>query len=114
MSIMASALYVKSPPDMYMWEATGKAKYEGIGRPFQGNTWSGFPISCNLDKSALFFNYLLLGQLLRHCNAMTDLLAALFRKELIGAYLYAKAMLTTRDINSWYESTLCIIQRNRE
>ena len=54
------------------------------------------------------------SQLLDHCNAVTDLPAAQFHTELIAAYPEAKVILTTRDMEAWYESVMSTVQKNRE
>jgi hypothetical protein len=45
---------------------------------------------------------------------VTDLPAAQFHTELIAAYPEAKVILTTRDMEAWYESVMSTVQKNRE
>ncbi|WQF89320.1 hypothetical protein CDEST_14334 [Colletotrichum destructivum] len=73
----------ENPPDCLMWSDALAAKYDGIGE-FGKDKWDA---------------------LLGHCQAVTDWPAASFAAELIEAYPEAKVILTTRDVDSWFEST---------
>ena len=75
---------VENPPDCLMWQDALSAKYDGVGT-FGREQWD---------------------QLLGHCQAVCDWPAVAFAKELIQAYPEAKVILTTRDVDSWYASTM--------
>ncbi|TQN65673.1 hypothetical protein CSHISOI_09751, partial [Colletotrichum shisoi] len=73
----------ENPPDCLMWSEALAAKYDGVGE-FGKDKWDA---------------------LLGHCQAVTDWPAASFAAELIEAYPEAKVILSTRDVDSWFEST---------
>lgn len=75
---------VHNPPDCLMWMDALAAKYDGVGK-FERKDWD---------------------QLLGHCQAICDWPAIAFCPELIEAYPDAKVLITTRDVDSWYMSTL--------
>ncbi|EEP81122.1 conserved hypothetical protein [Uncinocarpus reesii 1704] len=79
---MESAAY-ENIRDCEMWLDAFRAKYDGIGT-FEKEDW---------DK------------LLGHCQAVTDVPAALFIPELVKAYPDAKVVMNTRDVDAWYTST---------
>ncbi|BFZ61737.1 hypothetical protein YB2330_002812 [Saitoella coloradoensis] len=68
--------------DADMWRDAVEAKYFGNGMPFERKEWD---------------------QLL---GAVTDFPCAAFAPELIAAYPDAKVILTLRDVDSWYTSTI--------
>ncbi|KAL0263744.1 hypothetical protein SLS55_002726 [Diplodia seriata] len=74
----------ENPPDCLLWSEALAAKYDGDG-VFEQEQWD---------------------QLLGHCQAVCDWPAVAFSKELMEAYPDAKVLLTTRDVDSWYQSTL--------
>lgn len=74
----------ENPPDNLMWQDAFAAKFDGKGK-FGREEWDA---------------------LLGHCQAVCDWPAIAFAKELIEAYPEAKVVLCTRDVNSWYASTL--------
>ncbi|KAL1887815.1 hypothetical protein Sste5346_009990 [Sporothrix stenoceras] len=76
---------IENPPDALLWMDALRAKYDGIGKPFERKDW---------DK------------LLGRCQAVCDWPAVAFAEELIAAYPEAKVVLTTRDVHSWHASTL--------
>lgn len=75
----------QNPPDCLMWMDALCAKYDGQGTKFTRKEWD---------------------QLLGNVDVVSDWLAIAFAKELIEAYPEAKVILTNRDVDSWYESTL--------
>jgi len=75
---------VENPPDCLVWQDAFAAKYDGKGK-FGREEWD---------------------QLLGHCQAVCDWPAVAFAKELIEAYPEAKIIITTRDVDSWYASTM--------
>ena len=75
---------VENPPDCLMWQDALAAKFDGRGK-FGREEWD---------------------QLLGHCQAVCDWPATAFAKELIETYPEAKILVTTRDVDSWYRSTL--------
>ncbi|GME32211.1 hypothetical protein GTA08_BOTSDO11323 [Neofusicoccum parvum] len=74
----------ENPPDCLMWSDALAAKYDNDGH-FGREQWD---------------------QLLGHCQAVCDWPAVAFARELIEAYPEAKVILTTRDVDSWYNSCL--------
>ncbi|EZF34679.1 hypothetical protein H101_01784 [Trichophyton interdigitale H6] len=66
-----------------IWLEAVRAKYDGIGEPFQG-----------ADFDQLLWNY----------DAVTDDPCCLFAEELIAAYPDAKVILTTRPSDAWFKS----------
>ncbi|RYP90043.1 hypothetical protein DL770_003823 [Monosporascus sp. CRB-9-2] len=76
---------IENPPDALFWMDALRAKYDGVGKPFEREDW---------DK------------LMGHCQAVCDWPAIAFAKELIEAYPEAKVVLTNRDVDSWHASTL--------
>ncbi len=76
---------IENPPDALFWMDALRAKYDGVGKPFQREDW---------DK------------LMGHCQAVCDWPAIAFARELIEAYPEAKVVLTNRDVDSWHASTL--------
>ncbi|RFU27976.1 hypothetical protein B7463_g8363, partial [Scytalidium lignicola] len=75
---------IENPPDALLWQDAFAAKYEN-GPAFTRDSWD---------------------QLLGHCQAVCDWPAIAFAKELIEAYPEAEVILTNRDVESWYASTL--------
>lgn len=75
---------VENPPDCLLWQDAFAAKYDGKGA-FGRKEWD---------------------QLLGHCQAVCDWPAVAFAEELIEAYPEAKVILNSRDVDSWYKSTL--------
>ena len=75
---------VENPPDCLMWLDAFAAKFDGLGS-FGREQWD---------------------QLLGHCQAVCDWPAVAFSKELIEAYPEAKIIITSRDVDSWYASTM--------
>ncbi|KAH8803388.1 P-loop containing nucleoside triphosphate hydrolase protein [Xylogone sp. PMI_703] len=75
---------IENPPDALLWLNAFAAKYEN-GPPFTRENWD---------------------QLLGHCQAVCDWPAIAFAKELVETYPEAKVILTNRDVDSWYASTL--------
>ncbi|TKA80326.1 hypothetical protein B0A55_02223 [Friedmanniomyces simplex] len=75
---------VENPPDCLMWSDALAAKYDGVGT-FGPEQWD---------------------QLLGHCQAVCDWPAVAFAKNLVEAYPEAKVVLTTRNVDSWYASTM--------
>lgn len=76
---------IENPPDALFWMDALRAKYDGVGKPFERGDWD---------------------QLMGHCQAVCDWPAIAFAKELIEAYPEAKVVLTNRDVDSWHASTL--------
>ena len=76
---------IENPPDALFWMDALRAKYDGVGKPFEREDW---------DK------------LMGHCQAVCDWPAIAFAKELIEAYPEAKVVLTNRDVDTWHASTL--------
>ncbi|MCJ1226685.1 hypothetical protein MMC12_003338 [Toensbergia leucococca] len=76
------------PEDMIMWNKAIEAKWEGKGT----------------------FGKAEFDSLLGHCMAVSDMPCAAFAPELIAAYPNAKVILTNRDVDAWYKSTLGTIQ----
>lgn len=76
---------VENPPDCLMWSDALAAKYDGKGQPFAREQWD---------------------QLTGHCQAICDWPSVAFAEELVDSYPDAKVILTTRDVDSWHESTL--------
>lgn len=76
---------IENPPDALFWMDALRAKYDGVGKPFEREDWD---------------------QLMGHCQAVCDWPAIAFAKELIEAYPEAKVVLTNRDVDSWHASTL--------
>jgi hypothetical protein len=72
-----------NPRDMEMWSEALEAKFEGNGKPYGREEFD---------------------QLLGHCQAVSDIPAILFAKELIEAYPDAKVILTHRNYDSWFKS----------
>lgn len=68
-----------------MWMEALKAKYDGVGKQYGRQEFD---------------------RLLGHCQAVSDIPAVVFAEELIRAYPEAKVVLTLRDVDPWYESTL--------
>lgn len=68
-----------------MWIDALRAKFENKGTPFGTEEWD---------------------RLLGHCMAVTDIPCWLFSEELIATYPLAKVILTHRNVDAWYESTL--------
>ena len=75
---------VENPPDCLVWQDAFAAKFDGRGN-FGREQWD---------------------QLLGHCQAVCDWPAVAFAEELIQAYPEAKVLVTTRDVDSWHESTM--------
>jgi hypothetical protein len=75
---------IENPPDALLWRSAFAAKYSN-GPAFTRADWD---------------------QLLGHCQAVCDWPAIAFAPELIAAYPEAKIILTNRDVESWYASTL--------
>ncbi|KAK4991584.1 hypothetical protein LTR28_013252 [Elasticomyces elasticus] len=75
---------VENPPDCLMWQDAFAAKFDGKGK-FGREQWD---------------------QLFGHCQAVCDWPAVAFAKELVEAYPDAKVILTTRDVDSWFASTM--------
>ncbi|ORY62132.1 P-loop containing nucleoside triphosphate hydrolase protein [Pseudomassariella vexata] len=76
---------IENPPDALLWMDALKAKYDGVGKPFEREDW---------DK------------LLGNAQAVCDWPACAFAEELIQAYPEAKVVLTGRDVDSWHASTM--------
>ncbi|KAF9877042.1 hypothetical protein CkaCkLH20_05308 [Colletotrichum karsti] len=74
----------ENPPDCLLWSEALAAKFDGVGE-FGKDKWDA---------------------LLGHCQAVCDWPAASFAEELIDAYPDAKVLLTTRDVDKWYNSAI--------
>lgn len=75
---------VENPPDCLMWSDAFAAKYDGRGA-FGREDWD---------------------QLFGHCQGVCDWPAVAFAPELIKAYPDALVILTNRDVDSWFASTM--------
>ncbi len=72
-----------NPRDCEMWVEALDAKFEGKGQPY-----------CRAQ----------FDQLMGHCQAISDMPATCFARELIEAYPEAKVVLTLRkDVDAWYK-----------
>ncbi|KAJ6595783.1 hypothetical protein DFH09DRAFT_1135632 [Mycena vulgaris] len=71
------------PAELDMWNAAIRAKFYGGGTPYGREEWD---------------------RLLGNCQAVSDAPHILFAKVLIAAYQDAKAVLTTRNLDSWWKS----------
>ena len=77
---------VENPRDAEMWIDAYRAKFEGVGKPFERPEWD---------------------QLLGHCMAVSDVPCISFWRELMDAYPDARVILTVRDNpDVWYRSFL--------
>ncbi|KAI9044891.1 sulfotransferase family protein [Aspergillus affinis] len=81
----------ENPRDCEMWLDAMAAKWDAVGKPFGRAEWD---------------------QLLGHCQAVTDIPAAVFAKELIEAYPEAKVVLTNRDAEEWHRSVQATLLNN--
>ncbi|KAK6837760.1 hypothetical protein RU639_001707 [Aspergillus parasiticus] len=81
----------ENPRDCEMWLDAMAAKWDGLGKPFGRTEWD---------------------QLLGHCQAVTDIPAAVFAKELIEAYPEAKVILTNRNAEEWHRSVQAALLKN--
>lgn len=72
---------LENPRDCELWYEALRAKYDGVGKPFEREDFD---------------------QLLGNCQAVCDFPAAAFAKELIEAYPEAKVILTERDVDEWH------------
>ncbi|KOC11255.1 hypothetical protein AFLA70_79g003651 [Aspergillus flavus AF70] len=82
---------MENPRDCEMWLDAMAAKWDGVGKPFGRTEWD---------------------QLLGHCQAVTDIPAAVFAKELIEAYPEAKVILTNRNAEEWHRSVQTALLKN--
>ncbi|KAL3427274.1 nad dependent epimerase [Phlyctema vagabunda] len=80
-----AATVFMTPGHADQWTAALEAKYEGKGAPFTKEQFDA-----------------VLGQY----SAVTDIPAVCFSPELIALYPDAKIILTTRSVDSWYESMM--------
>ncbi|KAJ5542093.1 hypothetical protein N7461_008096 [Penicillium sp. DV-2018c] len=71
------------PEHMALWLKAMKAKYDGIGKPFQGRDFD---------------------QMLGEYDSVADTPACFFVEELLAAYPEAKVILTVRSPESWLQS----------
>lgn len=71
-----------NPDDARLWKKALDAKFHGRGKPFEREDWDA---------------------LLGHCQAVCDLPAIQFAKELMDTYPDARVILTNRDIDSWHK-----------
>ncbi|KAJ7137156.1 P-loop containing nucleoside triphosphate hydrolase protein, partial [Mycena epipterygia] len=72
-----------NPLEAPMWTEAINARFLDQGKPYEKDEWD---------------------QLLGHCQATTDTLAAIFAEDLITAYPDAKVILTNRDVDKWWIS----------
>lgn len=75
---------IEDPEQLVFWYQALNAKFRG-GKKFTRDDWD---------------------RMLGNCRAVSDLPAILFAEELIEAYPEARVILSTRDVDSWYQSVL--------
>ncbi|KAE9375003.1 hypothetical protein N431DRAFT_290354, partial [Stipitochalara longipes BDJ] len=75
---------VEQPEQLVFWYQALNAKFRG-GKKFTRDDWD---------------------RICGNCRAISDLPAITFAQELIEAYPEAKVILSTRDIDSWYQSVM--------
>ncbi|KAJ6514059.1 NAD dependent epimerase [Mycena vulgaris] len=72
-----------NPPEADMWTQAINARFFGRGKPCGREEW---------------------GQLLGHCQAVTDAPSVLFAEDLVAAYTDSQVILTNRDQDRWWVS----------